>query len=513
MSDASSPQLLRATVLAPVVVVVVAVIAGMNAIDASPVGVFYDDALYTILGKALASGEGYRYLNVPGAPPATHYPPAYPWLLALLWKISPRFPENIALFKTFNALLLGVVALFTYRFATLRLQVPALMSAAAAIAATATIPPLVLSGAVLSETLFLALLLPLLPFLERATTRHGNRNAILAGAAAGALCLVRSHAIALVGAVAIGYLVRRLYKEGAFALAAGVLVLLPWLLWVQTHDPLIPAPIRGQYGSYTAWFVDGLRSNGLAILAPTVRDNLSTIYAILARSFSVARNGVLDALAVLAVGTLLVTGGFAFAKRARVTLLFLAAYLAIVLVWPFSPLRFVWGVWPLLALLMFSGARELWSAHAIRFAKPIAATAATIAIVGALAFNVLGYTNAWWATVSRSYTPRIRAQLDWVPKHTAPSDVVVGADEGAVYLYTGRRALPASVFRAATYFTSPSVEQDARDLDSMIQTFRPNFVLAWTVPTQAAAARLATTRPPALVYADSMSGGRVYRSP
>jgi len=511
MPDAPSATLLRATVLAPVIVVVVAVVAGMNAIDASPVGVFYDDALYAILGKALASGEGYRYLNIPGAPPATHYPPAYPWLLALLWKISPHFPENIALFKTVNAFLLGVVALFTYRFALRRLQMSPLVAGAAAIAATATIPPLVLSSAVLSETLFLALLLAVLPYLESATSQRGVRTAFIVGAIAGALCLVRSHAIALIGAVAVSYALRRLYKEGAIALGAGLLVLLPWLIWVQTHDPLVPAPIRGQYGSYTAWFLDGLRASGLGLLAPTIRDNVSTTYAILARSFSVARNAALDLLAVLAVLTLVVAGAFTFGKRARLTLLFVGLYFAIVLAWPFSPLRFVWGVWPLLVLLMFAGARELFFARAIRVARPIAATAIVIVLVGAIVFNTLGYTNAWWATVARSYTPRIRAQLDWVSNHTTPTDVVAGADEGAVYLYTGRRALPTTVFRAAEYFRAPAEDQSARDLDTMVQAFRPNFVLAWTVPMQAAAARLAAMRPPVLVYSDSMSGGRVYR--
>src|SRR5690242_21572544 len=37
-------------------------------------------------------------------------------------------------------------------------------------------------------------------------------------------------------------------------------------------------------------------------------------------------------------------------RRMRVTTLFVAGYLAIVLVWPFSPLRFDWGIWPLVML-------------------------------------------------------------------------------------------------------------------------------------------------------------------
>jgi len=39
-----------------------------------PVGIFHDDGVYLILAKALASGDGYRYLHLPGAPLATHYP-------------------------------------------------------------------------------------------------------------------------------------------------------------------------------------------------------------------------------------------------------------------------------------------------------------------------------------------------------------------------------------------------------------------------------------------------------
>ena len=110
MSETSAGTL-RLARMAPWLVVAVAILAGVNAIDALPVGVFYDDALYVILGKSLSLGQGYRYLNLPGAPAATHYPPGYPALLAILWRISPRFPENIALFKMTNALLLGAVAL------------------------------------------------------------------------------------------------------------------------------------------------------------------------------------------------------------------------------------------------------------------------------------------------------------------------------------------------------------------------------------------------------------------
>src|SRR3954463_7552255 len=50
-----------------------------------PVGIAQDDGLYVILAKALATGQGLRFINLPGAPAGVHYPPGYPSFLAVLW--------------------------------------------------------------------------------------------------------------------------------------------------------------------------------------------------------------------------------------------------------------------------------------------------------------------------------------------------------------------------------------------------------------------------------------------
>lgn len=41
-----------------------------------------DEAHYLFLAQSLATGQGYRTINEPGAPPHTHYPPLFPPLLA-----------------------------------------------------------------------------------------------------------------------------------------------------------------------------------------------------------------------------------------------------------------------------------------------------------------------------------------------------------------------------------------------------------------------------------------------
>src|SRR5690242_5453962 len=68
--------------------VVTAISVGLNAdLSAQP---RFDGAGYSVLGMALATGQGYREIDVPGAPRHAHYPPGYPAALALLWRMVGR---------------------------------------------------------------------------------------------------------------------------------------------------------------------------------------------------------------------------------------------------------------------------------------------------------------------------------------------------------------------------------------------------------------------------------------
>ena len=100
-----------------VMLVVFAIVlgAGVLTITPHPLGVFSDDGMYAVLAKSLAEGRGYRFINLPGAPSGTHFPPAYPLLLAALWKLVPAFPQNVLVFKAANALLNAVAAVLALR--------------------------------------------------------------------------------------------------------------------------------------------------------------------------------------------------------------------------------------------------------------------------------------------------------------------------------------------------------------------------------------------------------------
>lgn len=80
-------------------------------------GFLYDDGMYLMAAKALATGHGYRLIDIVGQPLFYKYPPLYPLVLAGMWLLQPHFPTNIVWLKSLNiALILGNFALLGYYF-------------------------------------------------------------------------------------------------------------------------------------------------------------------------------------------------------------------------------------------------------------------------------------------------------------------------------------------------------------------------------------------------------------
>jgi hypothetical protein len=57
----------------------------------------HDDGVLFTSAKSLADGNGFRIQNLPENPAQTKYPPLYPALLSLIWRIDPQFPDNLQL--------------------------------------------------------------------------------------------------------------------------------------------------------------------------------------------------------------------------------------------------------------------------------------------------------------------------------------------------------------------------------------------------------------------------------
>src|SRR6516225_8829908 len=65
------------------------------AITPNGFGYYHDDGIYVTAAKSLATGHGYRIISLPGDPVETKSPPLYPFLLSLVWRLDPAFPENL----------------------------------------------------------------------------------------------------------------------------------------------------------------------------------------------------------------------------------------------------------------------------------------------------------------------------------------------------------------------------------------------------------------------------------
>ncbi len=413
------------------------------------VGVFYDDGIYTALARSLVEGHGYRLLYLPGAPAAVHYPPLYPAFLAVLWRLWPSFPDNVVLFRAANAVLLG---LFAGGLAGLLVRRRALPPAAAAlvvlVGATA-VPLLSVVTVLFAEPLFLVLAVGAWWLADEAAAAQGRRALLLAaaaGACAGLAGLTRSIGVAVAAGVVAALFLGRRRREALAAAAVAALSLAPWAVWTAVHRSEVETVLAAGYGTYG----DLLHQAGWRWLSPELlRDVLRPLGYVAFATLRPAWHPLvgLPALAVLGVGGVVLT------RRAPALGWSLAAYLFIVLLWPYAPDRFLWAILPVLVVALVLGAVATWKAGAPhadwrRWALRALVVAGTVpAVVGFGGYQYAGFVKRWPTSTQRGISESFERIVPWVRSATPDSAVIAGEDEALWWLYTGRRAVPSYLWR------------------------------------------------------------------
>jgi hypothetical protein len=508
--EARSPVRLLVRLL-PLVAAAAVFGIGASMVDGWAVGALRDDSMYLELAKALATGHGYHWLNLPGAPAATHFPPGYPGVLALLWILAPSFPANVVLFKLANTLFATLSAVCLTRFVSRRFDMGEVAAPLFAVAAILAVPMLTLATQVMSEPLFLLALLTTLLVAEDVIDDPNARwqRVVAVGLLAGATTLVRTNGVALIPAVVLVLCLRRRFRHTALFALAMLAVLLPWQLWVAAHADLVPAPMRGNYGSYAALLGDAVRSRGIAFLGAVAARTSAEITTMLQYVVAPGMGAAIRITALLAAGVLASLGIRPLWRRAPVTALCLAGYAVIVVFWPYTPARFVWCVWPLLFLLPVLGARELLAwvprAPAMRLTKMAALAGAAVLGLGYVTFNVVSFRNGSWS--ASGYAERLRPLVVYVATKT-PSDAVVATEaENTVYLYTGRKTVPLGSFMATDYLKPRASAGFADAMALVLDRYRPAAVVVSTGFLRAAATELSLRQPPLLTAIDSFPGG------
>lgn len=504
--------------IASAIAALITLAVALACVDAVPVGGYYDDAMYVILAKSLATGHGLRWLNLPGAPAATHFPPGYPAVLALLWLFMPSFPANVIAFKIANACFLAVIAVAMAVFARRRLELSPASSAALAVASTVSIPMFMFSTQVMSEPLFLAMLLPILLVAEDIAGWDASPaigRVVALGVAVGLLALVRTQAIAVAAAVGLMLLARRRYLAGAMFGIAAIAVLVPWQLWVRAHLGSVPPTLGGNYETYFAWIGKGFRQAGPSLVGHTLAATAGETGSMFVNVAAALPDTPIRIATILTLAVFGAVGTWRLWIQARVTTVFLAAYMAMVLLWPGPPTRFIAGVWPLIVAVLVIGALASFQWRPTvsigRLTRVLALAGAAGVAYGYVQFTVLGFQRETWAALARHNADAARPLILWARRNMRPDAVIATELEPMVYLYADRRAIPAANFTVRDYFRPPTSNESAEDLRAILASYRVDAVAVMAPNSlRTALDSMAMERQPEMVLRDSVPNGLIY---
>ncbi|MFN0102439.1 MAG: hypothetical protein ACKV2U_10170 [Bryobacteraceae bacterium] len=258
---------------------------------------YHDDGIYYVSAKSLAGGGGYAIESLPKQPAQTKYPPLWPAVLSIAWRLEPHYPDNLPI-----AMLLCWIWLPLTLFAYRRwLQLAKLSPDAVLLlgAAWALNPYVVLfSTTMLSEMQFTFLLLAAVLCMHR----HGPHWALVAGVLAGLAFLTRTAGLALLPAALVCYLLRHRWKQLCLFAAGMLPAVVGWTSWsitnLDTGDDTATLYYTNYFGHYLANFqwtefhvyfwknLDGMLRGLGALVLPDVTQSL--IDKVLAESIAIA---------------------------------------------------------------------------------------------------------------------------------------------------------------------------------------------------------------------------------
>ncbi|MDP2958460.1 MAG: hypothetical protein Q8N53_18680 [Longimicrobiales bacterium] len=410
-----------------------------------PAGVWHDDGVYMIIGKALSEGQGLRYDGVPGNLPAVKFPPLYSGLLAVLWATLGSVGAVTLAAEVLNLLLVaaagGLLAWALHEGAGLSRRDAVAFAGLAFVSSdvwrTALVP--------LSEPLFLALAAGAFAAWPGASRRGDVRGASVLAALLAAAVLTRSAGLALIAGFALALALRRGLLAAAATVAPALLAALGWGVWASSRADQIPEGLRDVLGPYGGWLA------GQVVGAPGafLRDLPAHAGVVFGRVLAFLLPGVTGGwlwLAAVPLGAAALVGGWVLARRFPPLPWVALAYLAMLLLWPFVDRRLVAPLHPWVVVAIAVGAAEARGVPSVRLRRAL----------GLLAFTwVLAYASITASRAARGWAVagyqlragRMAAAVE-VLRNTAPPTAVVGAPEfwAALHLHGGWQTAPSARF-------------------------------------------------------------------
>lgn len=188
-----------------------------------------DNANYYVLGSALSQGEGYTMISSPGARPANHFPPGYPVIVATVMKF---FSTDTDTLKKANGFffLLSVIALF-YLFFKITDNIH--LSFVASLFILLNTSVIEFSTIIMSEMPFLfftIVSLIMLVQIDEKQVFYKNWKLALLIVFVAISYYIRSIGLALVGGIALYFILKQNWKYLATFVGGFILLALPWYI-------------------------------------------------------------------------------------------------------------------------------------------------------------------------------------------------------------------------------------------------------------------------------------------
>lgn len=469
----------------------VLIVSCLGAIRIAPgvIGIYHDDGIYVATAKSIAEGHGYRLIDLPGEPPQTKYPILYPLSLALLWRAWPDFPQNAVLMQGFSVVCTGLALALGYLYLVRvsglsRIQV----GASAFICATS---PLLLYFATqaLSEPLFAVATMVMFFAAENTfgQPRRGPLGDFIRGVLIASPLLVRLVGVSFVTALAL-MLIRQPRRHG-WVLVGILATVTPWAAWVFLQSNAVTVEGVAQYYTvrpYSSWWL----TDPAAVSNVVYRNVLWAARYTIAIPIQ-ALNDSRFVPITLALGTA-AWMIFCWQWRTRRILVFpILAYMTLVVLWPWPPLRFLVPI----ALLSTAGLAALAN-EGVSLLPRRGRLVVMVLMTTAVVASNLSALRADIALVRKTGYPQPMSDrpvfwrdyehtFEWIRTNSDRSDVVASGLDSMLYLYTGRQGIrpfePAPMALIYSVETEPLGSPDT--LVSVLLGQRARFLVRLPMPT------------------------------
>ena len=441
-------------------------------------GAFHDDAIYLTSAKSLAEGHGYRILSLPGQPYQTKYPPLFPALLALVWKLNPSFPANLP----WTGLLMWIVLpvyLLLVRALLKQYKFSPIEQGGLCIIAGFNPMCVLFSFSIMPELLFTSLLLLVLLLAERRTN--------LSGLAAGLAYLTRAAALPLLITVPLALIFRKKYKQAIVFVSVMLPAVAGWQFWTHRHMSPSHDLVTLYYTNYLGFQVYNV---GLADLPSVIWHNLNAFILAIGKLllFDLDLFGSKPLERILAVAA--ITGVVRLARRTGQLQYPLAAlvYSAMLLVWHYQPdQRFVFPLYPLLLAGFWMEMRNLFGA--LRAAWHERGSDRVAATIGAgvlaafavfFAFTTLHVLFRLIPDVLASYQSdreHRRPAYQWIAKQLPGSAKVFAYDDPLLFLYTGHQSCNLPLPPKLIYYDDVATDRLVHSIPDFARQHRLDYLL------------------------------------